>query len=130
MSDLSMIIAGERHPTEKTFDVINPATGEVFAQAPDCSKEQLDAAFDAAKKAQIDWRRDDDARRALLLEAANKLFAVAGEIGPILTEEQGQPLSGAPPAVSPLSSPAPLPLSSATNGPGQAPRGPLPGVPV
>ena len=59
MSDLTMIIGGERHPTEATFDVINPATGEVFAQAPDCSKEQLDAAFDAAKKAQIDWRRDE-----------------------------------------------------------------------
>ncbi len=95
MSDLSMIIGGERHPTEATFGVINPATGEVFAQAPDCSKEQLDAAFDAAKKAQIDWRRDEDARRALLLEAANKLFASAGELGPLLSSEQGKPVARA-----------------------------------
>ncbi len=95
MSDLTMTIGGERHPTEKTFDVINPATGEVFAQAPDCSREQLDAAFDAAKKAQVDWRRDDAARRALLLEAANKLFAAAGELGPLLSSEQGKPIARA-----------------------------------
>ncbi|HVV36606.1 MAG TPA: aldehyde dehydrogenase family protein [Acidimicrobiales bacterium] len=95
MSDLSMIIGGERAPTEGTFGVINPATGEVFAQAPDCSKEQLDAAFDAAKKAQLDWRRDEDARRQALRDAANKMFASAGDIAPILMSEQGKPLAKA-----------------------------------
>jgi acyl-CoA reductase-like NAD-dependent aldehyde dehydrogenase len=88
-----MIIGGERHPTEGTFGVVNPATGEVFAEAPDCSKEQLDAAFDAAKKAQVDWKRDEETRRQALRDAANKLFASAGEIAPILTSEQGKPLA-------------------------------------
>lgn len=95
MSDLTMTIGGEAHPAEKTFGVINPATGEVFAQAPDCSREQLDAAFVAAQKAQVDWRRDDDVRRALLGEAANKMFAVANELAPVLTSEQGKPIAKA-----------------------------------
>ena len=34
MSDFVMTIAGEAVPTEDTFGVRNPATGEVFAQAP------------------------------------------------------------------------------------------------
>ena len=39
------------------FDVVNPATGDVFAQAPECSREQLDAAVDSARAAFPD-RRD------------------------------------------------------------------------
>ena len=31
MSDFVMTIAGEAAPTEGTFDVVNPATGQVFA---------------------------------------------------------------------------------------------------
>ncbi len=95
MSNLTMTIAGEATPTAGTFDVINPATGEVFAQAPDCTKEQLDAAFDAAQKAQIDWKKDEEKRRQLLRDAANKLFAGIGDLAPLLTSEQGKPLDKA-----------------------------------
>jgi acyl-CoA reductase-like NAD-dependent aldehyde dehydrogenase len=95
MSNVTMTIAGEATPTAGTFGVINPATGEVFAEAPDATREQLDAAFDAAKKAQIDWRRDEEARREILRNAANKLFASAGELAPLLTSEQGKPLARA-----------------------------------
>lgn len=95
MSNQTMTIAGEAVPTAGTFGVVNPATGEVFAEAPDCSKEQLDAAFDAAKKAQIDWRRDEASRQEILRNAANKLFASAGELAPLLTAEQGKPLARA-----------------------------------
>ena len=56
MSDFVMTIAGEAVPTEDTFGVRNPATGEVFAQAPECTGHQLDAAFDAAAKAARDWK--------------------------------------------------------------------------
>ena len=61
MSDFVMTIAGEPAPTEATFGVKNPATGEVFAQAPECSRQQLDAAFDAAAKAARDWKSDEAA---------------------------------------------------------------------
>jgi acyl-CoA reductase-like NAD-dependent aldehyde dehydrogenase len=90
-----MVIGGDRRATEKTFGVINPSTGEVHEQAPDCTKEQLDEAFDAAAKAYIDWRADEDARREALRKAAGVMFAAGGELGPILVREQGKPLAQA-----------------------------------
>ena len=91
----AMTIGGERHQASGTFGVVNPATGEVHAQAPDCSREQLDQAFEAAAAAQGEWARDEDARRAALNDAANVLFGAADEVAPILTREQGKPLQGA-----------------------------------
>jgi acyl-CoA reductase-like NAD-dependent aldehyde dehydrogenase len=95
MADFSMTIAGELVPTEGTFGVINPATGEVFAEAPECTRTQLDAAFDAAAKAGRDWKSDEAARRAALLKAADVLLASMAEITPVLTSEQGKPLGDA-----------------------------------
>jgi acyl-CoA reductase-like NAD-dependent aldehyde dehydrogenase len=90
-----MTIGGELRQAPSSFGVINPATGEVHAQAPDCSREQLDEAFDAAAKAQLDWKLDDDARREVLRAAADVMFGAAGELAPILTREQGKPLARA-----------------------------------
>jgi len=95
MSDFVMTIAGDSVPTGETFGVRNPATGEVFAQAPECSREQLDAAFDAAHKAGRDWKSDEAARRATLLKVADVLMASTGELAPVLTSEQGKPLGDA-----------------------------------
>ena len=81
MSDFVMTIAGEAVPTEDTFGVHNPATGEVFAQAPECTRQQLDAAFDAAAKAARDWKADEAARRAILLQAADVLMGADGRSG-------------------------------------------------
>jgi acyl-CoA reductase-like NAD-dependent aldehyde dehydrogenase len=95
MPDFVMTIAGEAAPTEDTFGVRNPATGEVFAQAPECTRQQLDAAFDAAAKAARDWKGDEAARRAILLQAADVLMASSADLAPVLTAEQGKPLSDA-----------------------------------
>ncbi len=46
----SMTIGGEGAVTEQTFGVINPATGTVFTEAPDCTTTQLDAAMTAASE--------------------------------------------------------------------------------
>jgi acyl-CoA reductase-like NAD-dependent aldehyde dehydrogenase len=91
-----MTINGEPAATEATFGVRNPATGAVFAQAPECSRLQLDAAFDAAAKAGREWRSDEAARRAALLRASEILLAQAPtELSPTLTAEQGKPLGDA-----------------------------------
>jgi acyl-CoA reductase-like NAD-dependent aldehyde dehydrogenase len=95
MSDYVMTVGGETIPTAESFGVRNPATAEVFAQAPGCGKEQLDAAFDAAAKAGRDWKNDESARRAALLKVADVLLASAAEIAPVLTSEQGKPLADA-----------------------------------
>jgi acyl-CoA reductase-like NAD-dependent aldehyde dehydrogenase len=95
MSDFVMTIGGDTVPAAESFGVVNPASGEVFAQAPECSPQQLDAAFDAAAKAQRDWRSDESARRATLLRMADVLLASSGELAPVLTAEQGKPLGDA-----------------------------------
>ncbi|HEY7916563.1 MAG TPA: aldehyde dehydrogenase family protein [Acidimicrobiales bacterium] len=95
MPDFVMTIGGDTVPAAESFGVVNPATGEVFALAPECSPQQLDAAFDAAAKAQRDWRSDEGARRATLLRMADVLMASTGELAPVLTAEQGKPLGDA-----------------------------------
>jgi acyl-CoA reductase-like NAD-dependent aldehyde dehydrogenase len=95
MSDFTMTIAGEPAPEAGTFGVVNPASGEVFAEAPDCTREQLDAAFEAASKAQRDWKLDEAQRRTTLLKMADVLMASGEVLAPILTAEQGKPLDQA-----------------------------------
>ncbi|MCF2525928.1 aldehyde dehydrogenase family protein [Yinghuangia soli] len=90
-----MTIDGAAVPAGATIDVVDPATGAVFAQAPDCSREQLDAAFAAATAAFGTWRRDDDTRRTALRACAAALVARAADIGAVLTAEQGKPIADA-----------------------------------
>ena len=95
MSDFTMTIDGNSIAGDTSFGVINPATGAVFAQAPACSRAQLDAAMDAASRAFRPWKRDGDARRAALVACAEAIKARVGELAPILTQEQGKPLARA-----------------------------------
>ncbi|MHB1710916.1 MAG: aldehyde dehydrogenase family protein [Acidimicrobiales bacterium] len=95
MSDFVMTIGGDSVPAGGSFGVHNPASGEVFAHAPECTRDQLDAAFDSAAKAYSDWKTDELARRATLLKMADVLFASAAELAPVLTAEQGKPLGDA-----------------------------------
>ena len=95
MSDFTMTINGKSVPGDSTFGVVNPATGKVFAQAPECSRAQLDAAMEAASKAFPAWSRDAAKRRKALADCAEAVKARIGELTPILTQEQGKPLARA-----------------------------------
>ena len=95
MSDFVMTIGGDTVPANDSFGVVNPANGEVFAHAPECTRGQLDAAFEAAAKAQRDWKADESVRRATLNKMADVLLASGGDLAPILTAEQGKPLGDA-----------------------------------
>ena len=95
MSDFTMTIDAAAAPTAATFDVVNPATNEVYAAAPECSREQLDAAMESAAKAFRDWRADESARRDALRAAAGLLMSSSQAVAPILTAEQGKPISDA-----------------------------------
>jgi acyl-CoA reductase-like NAD-dependent aldehyde dehydrogenase len=88
----SLVIDGKNVPGTIAFPVINPATGEAFAEAPDCSRAQLDAAMEAAKAAFRPWAGDEAKRREALIACADLLAAASAEIAPILTQEQGKPL--------------------------------------
>ncbi|HQX35199.1 MAG TPA: aldehyde dehydrogenase family protein, partial [Microbacteriaceae bacterium] len=86
---------GKDLATDATFDVINPSTGQVFAQAPSVTPEQLDVVFAAANRAYRDWKRDEGLRRTVLLAAAVAVEAAVDELAPILVAEQGKPLGDA-----------------------------------
>ena len=95
MSEFTMTIGGQSVAAAQSFGVVNPATGEVHAQAPDCSQEQLDLAMTAAQDAYRGWRGDVEARRKALHAAGDLLMAHSAELAPILTGEQGKPLGDA-----------------------------------
>ncbi|TMR08333.1 aldehyde dehydrogenase family protein [Nonomuraea turkmeniaca] len=95
MTEFTMTINATSTAGAGTFDVIDPATGEVFAQAPDCGTEQLDAAMDAAAHAYRRWKLDDKARRRALRDAADVLDSGTERLARLLTAEQGMPLSNA-----------------------------------
>ncbi|QJY48035.1 aldehyde dehydrogenase family protein [Pseudonocardia broussonetiae] len=85
-------VGGADLPTRSRFDVVNPATGRVFAQAPSVSPDQLDEVFESARHAFGTWRLDDAHRREVLRSAADVLDARADDLAPVLTAEQGKPL--------------------------------------
>ncbi|MEK7277688.1 MAG: aldehyde dehydrogenase family protein, partial [Chloroflexota bacterium] len=95
MTNFAMTIDGHPAAGEKTFGVINPATGSVFAEAPECSKAQLDSAMDAAGRAFKTWKHDENQRRQALRDCATALKGRASELAELLTKEQGKPLKNA-----------------------------------
>lgn len=95
MADLTMTIDGSGVLADDRFDVLDPATGEVCGQAPECSIVQLDEAMHAADRAFQSWSTDADGRSAALLRAAEVLSGAAEELATILVSEQGKPLPDA-----------------------------------
>ena len=91
--DYKMLINGKLESSSNVIDVINPATGEVFAQAPDCSSEQLDSAVAAAKAAFPAWRDTPIEERAeLLVKFGEAVAPFTEELIPLFTKEVGRPL--------------------------------------
>jgi acyl-CoA reductase-like NAD-dependent aldehyde dehydrogenase len=90
-----MTIDGKAESAKATFGVINPATEEIFAQPPECTRAQLDAAMDSAQTAYKAWRKDEARRRQALLDCAEAIKARMGELAPLLTQEQGKPVDKA-----------------------------------
>ncbi|MBW2723779.1 MAG: aldehyde dehydrogenase family protein [Deltaproteobacteria bacterium] len=96
MSDFTLTIGGHAVAAQQTFGVIDPATEEVFAQAPDASKEDLDAAVRAANEAFPAWRDTPlEDRRAALAAMADRVEAEAPALADLLVHEQGKSLANA-----------------------------------
>jgi aldehyde dehydrogenase (NAD+) len=76
----------------KTFDVYNPATGEVCAQVFEGDAADVDLAVSAAKEAFKSFRLTDGrTRRDLMLKLANLLEANKEEMASIETLDNGKP---------------------------------------
>jgi acyl-CoA reductase-like NAD-dependent aldehyde dehydrogenase len=96
MAGYTHTIDGKAETSDTSFEVINPATGEPFAACPDASREQLDKAVAAARKAFRPWAAKSLSERRKAIGAfAHGLQARIDEIGPVLTKEQGKPLGQA-----------------------------------
>jgi acyl-CoA reductase-like NAD-dependent aldehyde dehydrogenase len=95
-SDFTMTINGQAAEAAETFAVLNPATEEVIAKAPDISREQLDEAVAAARQAFGPWKGTALAERQALLRAlGDRLAEHADAFALLLTREQGKPLGDA-----------------------------------
>ena len=78
---------------EKTFEVTNPATGEVIAVLPDLGVEEAREAIDAAHAVQKDWaKRTGKERAAILRRLYDLMVENADDLAAILTTEMGKPL--------------------------------------
>ncbi len=90
--DLTMTIDGKPVAGAERFPVLNPALGEAFAEAPDCTREELDAAVAAARRAAPAWAATPiEERRAMLGALAGVLAENVDELMRLLTMEQGKP---------------------------------------
>jgi acyl-CoA reductase-like NAD-dependent aldehyde dehydrogenase len=93
-TDFSLLVAGELTPAEATIDVIDPATGQVFARCPAAGAPLLERAVRAARDAAPAWReRGFATRRRIIGELAASLRANQSGLAELLTREQGKPLS-------------------------------------
>jgi acyl-CoA reductase-like NAD-dependent aldehyde dehydrogenase len=93
MSQYTMTIDGLPVSSPGTLKVITPATGEVFAEVPDCSREKLDVAMQSAQRAFGGWKDDYEKRRAVMYACADALEANAERLGRLAPLEQGMPLA-------------------------------------
>ncbi len=79
-----------------TFDVTNPARGDVIAKVADLSRAQTARAIAAAEAAQKEWAAKTAKERANILRRWYDLMMKnADDLGTILTAEQGKPLAEA-----------------------------------
>ncbi len=89
----TMTIGGQAATAAQSLTLRDPATEEPFATAPDCSREQLDQAVEAARRAQPAWEATTLLQRRTLLGAvAGVLMTHMQELAELLTREQGKPL--------------------------------------
>lgn len=91
-STYAMTIAGKRVSGEKRMAVVNPATGLAFAEAPDCTREELDQAVAAARAAFPAWSARPIAERQDYVRGLARVLAEnADALKGVFTSEQGKP---------------------------------------
>jgi acyl-CoA reductase-like NAD-dependent aldehyde dehydrogenase len=88
-----LLIDGQLVDTTARLDVINPATGAVFANCPSAGAAELDAAVAAARRAFPAWKALGFAARAeYIARFAAALDAQKEPLARLLTQEQGKPV--------------------------------------
>ena len=91
-------VAGEwvQADSGATFEVINPARGDVICSVPDLGRAETARAIEAARIAMKDWAARTGKERAIILRKwADLMIANQEDLGLILTAEMGKPLAEA-----------------------------------
>jgi betaine-aldehyde dehydrogenase len=80
--------------SDKTQDLINPATGEVFAKAPVSNASDIDSAMKAAEKAFETWRDTTPGERQKAInKIADAIEARSEELIRVESENTGKPIA-------------------------------------
>ncbi|MFM7491533.1 MAG: gamma-aminobutyraldehyde dehydrogenase [Actinomycetota bacterium] len=96
MKTLQNFINGQKvsSSSDKTQDLINPATGEVFAKAPVSSAADVDKAMKAAEKAFEVWKESTPGERQKAInKIADAIEARSEELIQIESENTGKPIA-------------------------------------
>lgn len=79
--------------SNETFDVHNPATGELIASVADLTAADAELAIGAAAGAQREWKNRTGKERSKLLRAwYEQIIAHEDDLARLITAEQGKPL--------------------------------------
>jgi acyl-CoA reductase-like NAD-dependent aldehyde dehydrogenase len=90
-----ILIGGEWLPalSGETFEVLNPANGEVIGSVPRCGKEDVDNAVKAAREAAPGWAVKTTAERSkILLRLSQLIMGRHEELAKLETMEHGSPI--------------------------------------
>lgn len=91
-----MLIDGKQTAGSASREVINPATGEVFATIPEASDAEVDAALMAARRAQPTWAAMAPIERAQIMHRIAALIRRdTDRLARLIVAEQGKPISEA-----------------------------------
>ena len=89
-------VAGEWQTAVQTFDVENPATGEVVAEVARAGQAETEAAIKAASQAFPEWRKKTGKARSEILHRWYELMLENKQfLGELMVAEQGKPLKEA-----------------------------------
>jgi len=95
MNKFTMTINGQQSQSTDYCDVINPATGQGFAQSQQGNVDELNKAVAAAKLAFKSWSQTSSAeRKEKMLALAGVLEANMPELMALVTQETGKPMGG------------------------------------
>lgn len=95
VQSFNMFIDGKPVQSGNTFEVINPATGQAFAQCQLADASHVEQAVSAAKAAFPAWSQTTDEQRKQLLHAvADAIKANMPELMELVTKETGKPMGG------------------------------------
>jgi aldehyde dehydrogenase (NAD+) len=90
----SAIIDGARIPSDRTLDVVDPATGGICATIPRCDSSEVDAAVDAARRAfEREWRLTTPVQRGTIMRRLSALIDDnAEQLARLESLDAGKPL--------------------------------------